>query len=138
MRTKQGSFLSSSGHIATSTTTSNVQLVHIKRGSTDTTPEHSVTDVVVHTNNHRIESQDREENSGRHLTVTEDENSDGCEIKPMHRMHSEIHARKPKYLEEKTISMPDLAHKLTTVEDEEVKVDVGFMYDLAFQRQNSN
>ena len=157
MRKKHGSFLSSSqtgsGHNinSTATTSSNIQLLHIKSSSANTTPDHSITDVVIHTSDvHDSETPPRSEISdqkkvidetGQSLCNSKESNGDtrlGDE-KGNHprRLYSEVLQKEAVTSLEKTMSLPNLDGKQKEKGDEDMTVNIGYMYDLAFQRQTS-
>ena len=157
MRKKHGSFLSSSlggsGHNvnSTATTSSNIQLLHVKASSENTTPEHSITEAVVHSSvvhesdatpkvelSNQEEKQDESTFSDMHEAKDDNDEKDMMENKQIKRLHSEMHHKDASATLEKTTSLPNLADNQKEAEDDEVKVDVGYMYDLAFQRQNSS
>ena len=127
----------------------------IKSGSVISTPDPSVsTDaVVIHVSgNHEPESipeKEQEVNAhGSNSENSKDNSSDDlfrkCHSdasafkKPqMQRLHSEMGAKNQTGLQEKTSSLPNLFDAENHDESEDVKVDIGYMYDLAFQRQKS-
>jgi len=155
-RKKHGSFLSSSQtgssqHInSTVTTTSNIQLLQIKSGSVNTTPDNSVTDVVIHTSGvhesvappkEEISCQDQKGYDAEPSVSSRTDTDDGTNLsvtKSNHktRLHSEVQHKETVAPLERRTSLPSLndSHK---EKEEEMKVDIGYMYDLAFQRQNN-
>ena len=159
MRKKHGSFLSSSqtgsGHInSTTTSVTNVQLLHIQTSSGNTTPDHSVTDVVVHSSEthqsdthpsdtqlkDNLDKKEKREDVHGEACSNDDKNTENASQPPSHiiRLHSELHRKEGVALTERTASLPNLADNQKEEDDEEVKVDVGYMYDLAFKRQESS
>ncbi len=125
----------------------------IKASSTATTPaqskENLASDPVVHLSESQISndakndpSAQKAEASGKAIQPEASENvsdpGSKTDEKSLQRHYSTSAAEGKAHRKDVTKSVPDLTEAVAETTNEEIKVDVAFMYDLAFRRQNSD
>ena len=110
-----------------------------------------MTDVVIHTSGvhesvappkEDISIQDQKGYDAEPSISSRKDNNDGAKLgvtKSNHkiRLHSEVQHKEIAVPLERRTSLPSLNDSHKDKEEEEMKVDIGYMYDLAFQRQNN-